>query len=306
MNEDHQNPFGPLEKNQKNMEAISRPHFTFWQDVFERFCTNRIAILGLYYLAILIVLSILVPILSPYTYDEQYLSLKNQMPSTVFWFGTDDLGRDMLTRVFYGARISLFVGISAAFIDLFIGVLWGGFAAFIGGKVDEVLMRIADILYSIPYLLLVIMLMVVLGSGLVPILIAMTITGWIGMARIVRGQVLQIKKQEYVLAAKSLGAGYRRILFKHVIPNTMGPIIVTLTLTIPTAIFVEAFLSFLGLGVQAPVSSWGTLAAEGVQAMRFYPWRLFLPSFFISVTMLCFNLVGDGLRDALDPRGRIR
>ena len=166
------------------------------------------------------------------------------------------------------------------------------------------MMRLADILYAIPYLLVVIMLMVVLGSGLVPIIIALTIIGWIGMARIVRGQMLQLKQQEFIQAAIALGAGRRRILFKHLLPNTMGPIIVTMTLTIPTAIFAEAFLSFLGLGVQAPMASWGVMASDGLAAMRYYPWRIFFPALFISITMLAFNLVGDGLRDALDPKLR--
>jgi oligopeptide transport system permease protein len=166
------------------------------------------------------------------------------------------------------------------------------------------MMRIADVLYGLPYLLVVIMLMVVMGSGLIPIIIAMTITGWINMARIVRGQVLQLKEQEFVMAAEVLGASFSRILLKHLLPNAMGPIIVTMTLTVPTAIFTEAFLSFLGLGVQAPVASWGTMASEGLPALRYYPWRLFFPAAFISITMLAFNLVGDGLRDALDPRQR--
>jgi oligopeptide transport system permease protein len=196
------------------------------------------------------------------------------------------------------------VGITAALIDVLIGVLWGGSAALSGGKTDELMMRIADVLYGLPYLLVVIMLMVVMGSGLIPIIIAMTITGWINMARIVRGQVLQLKEQEFVMAAEVLGASFSRILLKHLLPNAMGPIIVTMTLTVPTAIFTEAFLSFLGLGVQAPVASWGTMASEGLPALRYYPWRLFFPAAFISITMLAFNLVGDGLRDALDPRQR--
>lgn len=196
------------------------------------------------------------------------------------------------------------MGIAAASIDLAIGVLWGGIAALIGGKIDNMLMRIADILHAIPYLLVVIMLMVVMGSGLIPILIALTITGWIGMARIVRGELLVLKEQEYIQAAIALGAGNRRILFRHLLPNAMGTIIVTMTLTIPIAIFTEAFLSFLGLGVQAPMASWGTMVSDALPAMRYYPWRLCFPAFFISLTMLAFNLVGDGLRDALDPRLR--
>jgi oligopeptide transport system permease protein len=210
----------------------------------------------------------------------------------------------MFIRICYGARISLFVGIMAALIDLIIGVLWGGVAAFAGGKVDNLLMRICDILHAVPHLLMVVMLMVVMRPGIIPIIIALTITGWINMARIVRGQIFQLKEREYILAAVALGASKGRILFKHLIPNAIGPIIVTMTLTIPMAIFTEAFLSFLGLGVQVPMASWGTMASDGLPAMRYYPWRLLFPACFMSVTMLAFNLLGDALRDALDPKLR--
>ncbi|NGX54411.1 MAG: Oligopeptide transport system permease protein OppC [Chlamydiae bacterium] len=296
--------FLPLEQDSTDREHISRPSLSFWQDVWRRFRLNRVAMAGLIILMLLTVLATLGPIFSSHPYYEIHLVLKNHAPSFEHWFGTDDLGRDMFARICCGARISLFVGITAALIDLVIGVLWGGVAALFGGKIDNLLMRIADILYAIPYLLVVIMLIVVMGSGLIPIIIALTITGWIGMSRIVRGQLMQLKQQEYILAATALGASQRRILFKHLLPNAMGPIIVTMTLTIPIAIFTEAFLSFLGLGVQAPMASWGTMANDGLPAMRYYPWRLFLPAFFISITMLAFNLVGDGLRDALDPKLR--
>lgn len=296
--------FTPLEIDSIAAEEINRPSLSFWEDVWYRFRKNKVAMSGFIFLILLATFAIAGPFLSSHPYYETNLVMKNNPPSSDFWFGTDDLGRDMFTRTCLGARISLFVGISAALIDLVLGVLWGGIAALVGGKIDNLLMRIADILYAIPYLLVVIMLMVVMGSGLIPILIALTITGWISMARIVRGQLLQLKEQEYILAAVALGAGKRRILFKHLIPNAMGPIIVTMTLTIPYAIFTEAFLSFLGLGVQAPMASWGTMASDGLPAMRYYPWRLFFPAFFISVTMLAFNLVGDGMRDALDPKLR--
>jgi oligopeptide transport system permease protein len=275
---------------------------SFKRQVWERFCCNRLAIGGLALLLFLLLMAILGPQISGYTYYETNLALKNQSPSLEFWFGTDDLGRDLFTRIWYGARISLFVGFAAALIDLFVGVFWGGIAAFAGGRIDETMMRLADLFYSLPYLLVVILLALVMGSGLGSIVAALTIIGWITMARIVRAQVLQLKQQEYVLAAYALGAGFWRILIKHLLPNAMGPIIVTLTMTIPAAIFAEAFLSFLGLGVQAPMASWGTMANEGLPALSFYPWRLFFPAFFISLTMLAFNLVGDGLRDALDVR----
>jgi oligopeptide transport system permease protein len=296
--------FLPIEQDLTASEEIGRKGMSFWEEVWRIFKSNKVAFVGLLTLIFLIFLAVLGPLLSTHPYYETTLALKNQAPSLKYWFGTDDLGRDMFTRTCSGARISLFVGISAAMIDLVIGVLWGGVAALSRGKLDNLLMRIADILYAIPYLLVVIMLMVVMGSGLVPILIALTFTGWIGMARIVRGQLIQQKEQEYILAVTALGAGYRRILFKHLIPNAVGPIIVTMTLTIPIAIFTEAFLSFLGLGVQAPMASWGTMASDGLPAMRYYPWRLFFPAFFISITMLAFNLVGDGLRDSLDPKLR--
>lgn len=296
--------FLPLEQSTLCREKICHPPLSFWQDVWQRLYRNKVAFAGLFTLFLLTLFAIFAPLLSSHPYYETNLPLNNTPPSRQFWFGTDDLGRDMFSRCACGARISLFIGITAAFIDLVIGVLWGGVAALIGKKTDELMMRTADILSSIPYMLVVIMLMVIMGSGLIPILIALTITGWISMARVVRGQLLLLKEQEYILAATVMGAGKLRILFKHLIPNAMAPIIVMLTLTIPVAIFAEAFLSFLGLGVQAPIASWGTMASDGLPAMRYYPWRLFFPAFLISITILSLNLLGDGLRDAVDPKLR--
>jgi oligopeptide transport system permease protein len=198
--------------------------------------------------------------------------------------------------------VSLFVGVAAAFIDLIIGIIYGGIMGYYGGKVDEVMNRFAEILYAIPYLLVVILLLVVMEPSLTTIIVAMSITGWINMAWIVRGQMMQLKNQEYALASKALGAGSMRIIFRHLIPNAMGPILVTLTLTVPSAIFTEAFLSFLGLGVQSPVASWGTMINDGVKAMTIYPWRLLFPALFLSLTMFAFNVFGDGVRDAFDPK----
>lgn len=246
-------------------------------------------------LFIIIFLALVGPEVSGYTYDETHLELKNLPPSWSHWFGTDDLGRDLFTRVCYGGRISLFVGICAGLIDLCVGVLWGGVAALFGGTVDEVLMRVADTLHAIPYLLIVVLLMVVMGQGVFTIIIALTVTGWITMARIVRGQLLQVKQNDYVMAAYAMGATPMRVLRKHLIPNALRPIIVTLTLTIPSAIFAEAFLSFLGLGIQVPIASWGTMANEGLPALQYYPWRVFFPSLFISSTILALNLLGDAL-----------
>lgn len=258
--------------------------------------------MGLGLFLIILFIALFVPIFSPYTYYETNLALKNHPPSLQNWFGTDDLGRDMLTRIAHGARISLFVGITAALIDLAIGVLWGSVAAFSGGKIDTLLMSLADILYALPYMLVVITLMMILEPGISSTLAAMTLIGWITMARVVRGQIVQIKQQDYVLAAIALGAGFPRILCKHLLPNAIGAILVTLTFTIPSAIFVEAFLSFLGLGIQAPAASWGTMAADGLPALNYYPWRLFFPALFISATILAFNLIGEVLRDATDTR----
>lgn len=276
----------------------------FWQDAWRRLRMDRPAVFALWVLAILFGLALIGPMISGYAYYDIHLELKNTPPCARFWFGSDELGRDLFTRACWGARISLFIGIAAAFLDLIIGVLWGSIAAFAGGKMDETMMRISDILYAIPYLLVVILLTVIRGSGIGTILIAMTCTGWINMARITRGQILQLKQLDYISAARTIGASAPRILLRHLIPNAMGPIIAAVTLTIPTAIFTEAFLSFLGLGVQAPAASWGVMVNDGLSAMRYYPWRLLFPSAMITLTMLSFNLLGNALRDALDPRLR--
>jgi oligopeptide transport system permease protein len=253
-------------------------------------------------LSLLFLFALFGPLLSPYSYSDIQLSCKNTAPCAQFWFGSDELGRDLFTRVWWGARISLFVGVTAATIDMVLGVLWGSLAAYAGGKAEEVMMRICDVLHSIPYLLVVILLTVIRGPGIGTILIAMTLTGWINMARICRAQVLQLKQNDYVTAARALGASPARLLCIHLIPNAMGPIIAAMTLTIPTAIFTEAFLSFLGLGIQAPAASWGVMLNDGLSAMRYYPWRLFFPAGLITLTILSFNLLGNSLRDTLDPR----
>ncbi len=273
-----------------------------YQTPIQKLRRNKSALVGIYILATLFVMAIIGPYLSNWKYFETHLSLKNMPPSLHYIFGTDELGRSIFVRIFWGARISLFIGITAAFIDVVIGVFYGAFAGYIGGKTEEFMMRVADILYSLPYLLIVILLLFVMGPGMITIIIAMTITGWINMARIIRSQILQIKQSEFVLASKCFGASNFWIITKHLIPNTLGTIITTMTLSIPTAIFTEAFLSFLGLGIQAPMASWGSMANDGISALHYYPWRLFIPAIFISITMLSFNLLGDGLRDAYDPR----
>lgn len=275
---------------------------SYWIKSWYRLSTQKSVMVALCILAILFLMAAIGPLLTPYTYYETHLPLKNLPPSLSFLFGTDELGRDIFTRIWWGARISLFVGSAAAMIDLIVGVIYGSVAGLFGGKIDELMMRVADVLYSIPYLLIVILLTVMMGPGLVTIILALTMTGWIPMARIVRGQIIQLKHLDYAQAAIALGASKRRLLFRHLLPNAMGPIITTMTFTVPAAIFAEAFLSFLGLGIQAPVASWGTMASDGLSALRYFPWRLAFPAAFISITMLCFNLVGDGIRDAFDPR----
>lgn len=266
----------------------------------QMFWKNPRGKMGTVLLSIILFFLVIGPYLSGYSYDEMHLASKNLPPSLRFWFGTDDLGRDVFTRVWYGARISIFIGIIAALIDLGIGLLWGGIAALKGGLWDEIMMRTADILYALPYLLIVILFTVVFGTGLSSIIFAITLTGWITMARIVRGQVLLLKEMDFVLASRAMGGSFWHILFKHLLPNSRGVILVTLTLTIPSAIFAEAFLSFLGLGVQAPLASWGTMANDGLPALELYPWRLFFPAFFMSLTMLSFHLIGEALKSSFD------
>ncbi len=284
-------------------DQLAAKSVSFWKEVRLRFMHNKLAIVGFFILIIVTLMAIFVPWLSPYSYREQ-LGVYNAPPSASHWFGTDDLGRDIFVRAWMGARISLFIGITAAVIDLIIGVAWGSIAGLVGGRVDDIMMRIADVLTAVPCLLVVIILLVVLQPGLLPMIIALSITGWVNMARIVRGEVLSIKSREYVLAARPLGANTTHIIMKHLVPNALGAILVTMTLTIPSAIFTESFLSYLGLGVPQPMASWGTMASDGNNALDTAPWRLIFPAILISVTIFAFNAVGDGLRDALDPKLR--
>lgn len=296
--------FLPSPKNQKEAEAVVRPSLSYWQDSWRRLLKNKLAIAGLIFLVMVVFMAIFGPIISPHTL-EQELTKQNLPPSSEYWFGTDDLGRDVFTRTWHGARVSLFVGAAAALIDFIIGIIYGATAGYKGGRIDNIMMRIVEVLYGLPYLLVVILLMVVMGPGLSTIIVALSVTGWIGMARIVRGQVLQIKNYEFVLASKTFGTKTGRILRKNLLPNTMGPIIVQMTLTVPAAIFAEAFLSFLGLGIQPPHTSWGMMANDGLSTiLSGHWWRLFFPAFFISATMFAFNVLGDGLQDALDPKLR--
>ena len=260
---------------------------------------------GLGIIVVLILMALLAPMLSQYSYETQSLKERNLMPSRQHWFGTDSLGRDLWTRAWYGARISLFVGFCATAIQFVVGAIYGGISGSIGGRTDNIMMRIAEVFYSIPYMLIVILMMVLMNPGLVPMIIALVVTGWIGMARLVRGQVLQLKEQDYVQASEALGSSMLWRLRKHLIPNTMGPILVDLTLSVPSAIFAEATLSFLGLGISAPMASWGSMANDALTGLfTGASYQLFFPAFLISLTMFGFNVFGDGLRDALEPQLR--
>jgi oligopeptide transport system permease protein len=220
------------------------------------------------------------------------------------WFGTDDIGRDLFVRVLYGARVSLAVGLIATFVSLVIGVAYGATAGFIGGRLDELMMRFVDVLYSLPYIFLVIILMVIFNRNFFLLFLAIGAVEWLTMARIVRGQTLSIKQKEFVEAARAAGVGQFAIIRRHIIPNVVGPVMVYVTLTIPTVILAESFLSFLGLGVQEPLTSWGVLIQDGTNQMETAPWALIFPALFMAVTLFCFNFIGDGLRDALDPKDR--
>ncbi len=298
--------FSPLSKSEMALavESEQAPSMGYWQDAWIRLKKDKAAMLGMGFIVLMMVAAIFIPMFSSISYEDQDFARTNMAPTMEHLFGTDNLGRDMLIRVLYGARISLSIGVVASLINLFIGVLYGGISGFVGGRTDRIMMNIVDILYSVPTLLYVILLMVVFKPGLLNIYIALGISYWLQMARIVRGEVLKIKEQEFVLASRSMGASPARILLKHLIPNSLGVIIVSLSLSIPDAIFTEAFLSFIGLGVSAPMASWGVLCSDGINTLGAYPFQLFFPAVAISLTMLAFNFFSDGLRDALDPKMR--
>jgi oligopeptide transport system permease protein len=272
------------------------------QDAFMRLRNNKMAMMGLCVLLFFIVIALLTPFIAPYTYEGQNLELGATAPSAQHWLGTDSLGRDQLTRIMYGSRVSLMVGFIATAVALLIGVLWGATAGFIGGRLDAIMMRIVDALFALPFTIFIILLTVIFGSSMVLLFIAIGAVEWLTMARIVRGQVLGIKQQEFVEAAISMGLSPWQIITRHLIPNVLGPIIVYTTLTIPSVILLESFLSFLGLGIQPPQSSWGSLISSGVETMEEYPWLLIFPGLALSLTLFSLNFLGDGLRDALDPR----
>ena len=276
-----------------------------WTDAWRRLHRNRAAVAGAIALLVLSTLAITAPWI-PGLGDPaaQNLALGATPPSAVHWFGTDELGRDTFARTLYGGRISLLVGVVGTLVSLLIGITYGAVSGYMGGKVDEAMMRFVDILYSLPYIFLVILLLVFFSKSLLMLFVALGLVQWLTMARIVRGQVLSLKNQTFVEAARALGAGNRSIILRHIVPNTLGPVVVYTTLTVPAVILQEAFLSFLGLGVQPPAASWGTLVSDGARLLALFPWLVIFPGIALSLTLLCFNFLGDGLRDALDPFGR--
>ena len=276
---------------------------SLWQDAWLRLKKNRAAVTGGVMLAIMMVLAILTPWIAPYGYEAQNLDLGATPPSAAHWLGTDIFGRDLLTQILYGGQISLAVGFIATGVALVIGVTWGAVAGYVGGRIDSIMMRFVDILYALPFMIFIILLMVVFGRNILLLFLAIGAVEWLTMARIMRTQVQSLRQQEFVEAAVSLGLPSSAIIFKHIIPNALGPIIVYTTLTIPSVMLLEAFLSFLGLGIQPPQTSWGLLISYGAETMEEYPWLLIFPGLALTITLFSLNFLGDGLRDALDVRG---
>ncbi|MGA4720491.1 oligopeptide ABC transporter permease [Fictibacillus nanhaiensis] len=327
--------FRPANLDSNKAEEISKPSLSFWQDAFRRLKQNKGAMLGLFAIAFIIVFSLIAPTFTKYGIDDQELMRSNLPPKVpglekieflgvngvdirgvnqyetknvakdqYFWFGTDNLGRDQWTRVWKGTQISLYIAFLASAIELIIGVAYGGISAFYGGRTDDVMQRFVEILYGIPNLVVIILFIIILDPGILSITLALVITGWIGMSRIVRAQIISLKNREFVLASRTLGSTNGRLISKHLLPNTLGAIIVTSTFTIPGAIFFESFLSFIGLGIQPPIASLGSLIADGFRSIRIYPHLAIYPASVLCILMISFNLLGDGLRDALDPKMR--
>lgn len=292
--------FKPIDKSEQDSEFIAMEPRSFWHDVWDRFRSNRRALIGLIVLLFIVLLAVIGPFFSPYPYDGMGTEV-NCGPSATHWFGTDALGRDLFTRVLYGIRISLFVGFVSTLINCAIGVLYGGVAGYVGGRVDAVMMRFVDVLYAVPSLLYIILLMMMFGANVGSIMLGMCISGWVGIARLMRTQVISLKGREYVLAAYTEGAGPARILFKHMFSNAMSPILVQATLAIPQAIFQEAFLSFIGMGISAPQASLGTLAQDARMYMAIYPHQMICPIAMICIIIFALNFISEGLSEALDP-----
>lgn len=275
---------------------------SLWKDAWNRLLRNRLALVGLAYLLIIAILCTLAPIIAPYPFETTDLSLGATAPSVGHWLGTDTLGRDLLSRILYGGRISLLVGALATTVSLLIGVTYGLISGFIGGRTDRAMMRLIEVIFAMPFTIFVILLTVVFGRSIVLIFVAIGAVEWLTIARIVRGQALSLRVREFVQAAEALGQSSGKIIVKHLLPNLLGSIIVYATLTIPSVMLLEAFISFLGLGVQAPMTSWGILIKDGADTMEAFPWLLLFPSIVFSLTLFSLNFLGDGLRDAFDPR----
>ena len=286
----------------QNLISATPKSSSLWQDAWIRLRANRLAALSLFFFVLVSILTIIGPEIISTSYDEQDLNNTFAAPGSTHLFGTDNLGRDLFARVLHGGRISLAVGFLATAVSLIIGVAYGMTSGYLGGKMDALMMRIVDILYSLPFTIFVILLMVLFGRNFVLLFIAIGAVEWLTMARITRGQTLSLKQAEFIEAARALGYSHKRILFRHILPNLIGPVIVYATLTVPAVMLLEAVLSFLGLGVQAPMSSWGSLIKEGSEKMDIAPWLIFFPGLFFSLTLLALNFLGDGLRDALDPK----
>lgn len=275
---------------------------SLWADARKRLFKNKAAVVSLSFILTIVSIAIFANFIAPFSYEAQNVSNRLAPPNWQNWMGTDILGRDLLSRILYGARMSLAVGIITAFCSLMIGTIYGSISGYMGGRMDNIMMRIVDILYTFPSLLLIILITLLFGKGLIGIFVALTIVGWVSVSRLVRGQILQVKEMAFVEAARSIGTGHAAIVLRHILPNIVGPIIVTLTFEIPAAILSESFLSFIGLGLKPPFSSWGTLANDGFQAFKSFPNLIIFPGLAIFFTVLSFNLLGDGLRDALDPK----
>ena len=288
----------------EDADRMTRPSLSYWSDAWRRFRSNRLAMISAVILLLIILMAIFQPMFSRYDYDTNDLFNTNQGPSMEHLFGTDSLGRDIFTRCWEGARVSLSIAFVVAILNGTIGILYGGIAGYFGGLADNLMMRFCELIASIPQMLWVVLLILIMDPGVLPIIVAIAVTGWIGMARLFRGQVFQLKETEFVMASRTMGAGSLWVIIKHLLPNAMSPIIISMANAIPGAIFSEAFLSYIGLGIPLPMASWGALASDGADVLLTYPYQLLFPALLICIAMLCFNLMGDGLRDALDPRMR--
>lgn len=296
--------FEPLSPEDRDTEFIAMESKSFARNVWETFSRNRLALIGLILLVIVVLAAVFGPMLSPYPYDGMDAMSRNQGSSAAHWFGTDQMGRDIFTRVLYGTRVSLLVGFASTALNLIIGVLYGSIAGYIGGKTDMIMMRIVDVIYAVPAMIYMILLMLIFGSNIYSVMLGICVNGWINMARIVRSQVMTLKEQEFAVAAFVIGADRKRILFRHLLLNSLGPMIVTVTLMIPQAIFTEAFLSFIGIGISAPMASLGTLAQDAKMLMNVFPMQMVWPVLVICIVIFSLNFIGEGLETALNPRGK--